>query len=121
MYMSIKITDEDLLIMCTQVEKHYATNSLNPEMLLEKLQLITTSNASPEKKVQWLVWWNSSSLTRAARKFPASPVSENTLKGWLDKACWYAGVSPMSMTALMFFALNFCESEIFLHLLLCLV
>ena len=64
--------------MGLQIEKHYANNSFKLEMLLHKLQLITTSSARLEKKAQWLVWWNGSSLSRAAQKISTLPVSENT-------------------------------------------
>lgn len=75
-----------------QIERHYARNSLEPDMQLDKLQAIATSIASPDSKVQWLMWWNSSEQTRAARKFP-SKTTKDILSNWLDKACWYAGVS----------------------------
>jgi hypothetical protein len=78
------------------VEKHYATNSLQPEMHVDELQLIATSTASNHMKVLWLVWWNSSTPTQVARKFLDAPVGEEKLSAWLGKACWYAGVSSIS-------------------------
>jgi hypothetical protein len=56
-----------------------ATNSLQPEMHVDKLQLIATSTANNHMKVSWLVWWNSSTPTRTARKFLDAPVAES---GW---------------------------------------
>jgi hypothetical protein len=79
-----------------QVEKHYATNSLKPEMHVAKLQLIATSTASNHMKVSWLIWWNSFTPTRAAQKFLDAPFGEDKLSPWLGKAYWYAGVSSIS-------------------------
>jgi hypothetical protein len=62
-----------------QVEKHYATNSLQPEMHVGKLQLIATSTTSIHMKVSWLVWWNFSTPTRTAQKFLDAPVAEDKL------------------------------------------
>jgi hypothetical protein len=75
---------------------HYATNSLQLEMHVDKLQLIATSTANNHMKVSWLVWWNSSTPTRAARKFLDAPIGEEKLSPWLGKACWYARISSIS-------------------------
>ncbi len=61
-------------------------------MTLEKLQLIATAAVEPEYKVRWLKWWNSGSFNREAIRFPKSPASEDTLKPWLNKATFWAGV-----------------------------
>jgi hypothetical protein len=37
-------------------------------------------------KVQWLIWWNSSTPTRAAKKFLEAPVGIDKLTNWLAKA-----------------------------------
>jgi hypothetical protein len=78
---------------CGEALCDYATNSLQLEMLIGKLQLIATSTASNHMKVTWLIWWNSSTPTRLARRFLEAPVGEERLTPWLGKACWYAGVS----------------------------
>jgi hypothetical protein len=69
-----------------QIETHYALQSLVPEMLLDKLQLIATSSTNAAMKVQWLIWWNSSTPTRAAKKFLEAPVGIDKLTNWLAKA-----------------------------------
>jgi hypothetical protein len=70
-------------------------------MHVGKLQLIATSIASNHMKVSWLVWWNSSTPTWAARKFLDAPIGEEKLSTWLGKACWYARVSPISFLWIM--------------------
>jgi hypothetical protein len=72
-----------------QIETHYALQSLVPEMLLDKLQLIATSSTNAAMKVQWLIWWNSSTSIWVARKFLEALVGEDKLTLWLAKACWY--------------------------------
>jgi hypothetical protein len=79
------------------VEKHYATNSLQPKMHVGKLQLIATSTASNHMKVSWLVWWNSSTPAWAARKFLDASVGEERLSAWLGKACWSVEISSISL------------------------
>jgi hypothetical protein len=84
-------------------------------MHVGKLQLIATSTASNHMKVSWLVWWNSSTPTRVARKFLDAPVAEDKLSVWLRKACWYAGVSSISHLWIMV-QFSFIESlTIFLN------
>lgn len=80
-----------MFIVFGQIERHWSLYA-TPELTLEKLQLIATSNASPSYKVKWLKWMNSSGPTREARRFPARPVNEEKLTYFLAKACWYAGV-----------------------------
>ncbi len=71
-------------------------------MTLEKLQLIATAAVEPEYKVRWLKWWNSGSFNREAIRFPKSPASEDTLKPWLNKAAFWAGVCLLSLSFLTF-------------------
>ena len=80
-----------LRLMFVQVERHYSKYVV-PELSLEKLQIITTSVASPSHKVKWLKWMNTSDETRKARRFPARPVNEDKVQSFLGKACFYAGV-----------------------------
>jgi len=54
--------------------------------------MIATCNVNSEKKMKWLKWWNSSTQTWEARRFPLNPVGENELKLFLAKACWYSEV-----------------------------
>jgi hypothetical protein len=74
------------------MERHYANNSISPELNLEKLQLIATSRASPIFKIKWLQYTNASAATREARRVPAKPVTEEKLSIFLAKACWWDGV-----------------------------
>jgi hypothetical protein len=63
-----------------------------PELTLEKLQLIATSNVAPIHKVKWIKLFNSSVATREASRFPAKPANEEKLGNFLVRACWWAGV-----------------------------
>ena len=84
-------------------------------MHVGKLQLIATSTASNHMKISWLVWWNSSTPTRAARKFLDAPIAKDKLLVWLKKACGYAGVSSISHLWIMV-QFSFIESlTIFLN------
>ncbi len=69
-------------------------------MTLEKLQLIATAAVEPEYKVRWLKWWNSGNFNREAIRFPKSPASEDTLKPWLNKAAFWAGVGQSFISTL---------------------
>lgn len=80
-----------------QVDKYYATNSLQPEVHMGKLQLTVTSTSNNHMKVSWLVWWNSSTPTRAIQKFLDVLVGEEKLSTWLKKAYWYVGISLISL------------------------
>ena len=66
-----------------------------PEMTLEKLQMVATCNMPGAHKAKILKWWNSSTPSREARKFPVKPVSENLLPLFLVKCAWYAGVREL--------------------------
>jgi uncharacterized membrane protein YhdT len=83
------------------VEKYYATNLLQLEMHVGKLQLITISSTNNHMKVSWLIWWNSSTPTQATPKLLNARVGEEKLSAWLEKACWYAGVSSISLLWIM--------------------
>src|SRR5450759_3787772 len=75
-----------------QITKHWSHN-LKAEMNLDKLQLIATAAVSSSAKVQWLMWWNSSTLTREALRFPKNPFSDKEFESWLNKASFWSGVS----------------------------
>ena len=79
-------------------------------MTLEKLQLIATAAVEPEYKVRWLKWWNSGSFNREAIRFPKSPASEDTLKPWLNKAAFWAGVCLLSLS-LFTFQPSYCANS----------
>ena len=66
-----------------------------PEMTLEKLQMVATCNMLGVQKTKILKWWNSSTPSRQAKKFPHKPVSENLLPLFLAKYVWYAGVREL--------------------------
>ena len=90
-----------IVFLCyAQIERHWTLFSV-PELTLEKLQLIATSNASPSYKVKWLKWMNSSRASHEARRFPPRLVNEDKLSTFLAKACWYVGVRPNSNLSLL--------------------
>ena len=62
-------------------------------MTLDKLQLIATVVVPASFKVQWLSWWNSSTLSKKALHFLAKPISDKELEVWLSKASFYARVT----------------------------
>ena len=93
-----------------QITRHYsAHHSQKIEMTLEKLQLIATAAVEPEYKVRWLKWWNSGRFNREAIRFPKSPASEDTLKPWLNKAVFWAGVRLYSLSILTFQLFLLCQ------------
>ena len=74
-----------------------------PEMTLEKLQMVATCNMPSAQKTKILKWWNSSTPSREARKFPQKPVSENLLPLFLRLVhVWYTfgkgTISSLHMT-----------------------
>ena len=79
-----------------QVEKHWVWNEV-PEMTLEKLQMIPTSNMLVAHKIKVLRWWNSSNILRESLKFPAPLVLEDKLSPFLHKIFWWAGVRSLHL------------------------
>ena len=75
-----------------QIESHWSKN-LEPEMTLDKLQVIANSNTSSQYKVRWLKWWNASKHFRAAKKFPSRPFNINALNAFLHRAVWWSEVN----------------------------
>jgi hypothetical protein len=61
-------------------------------MNLDKLQLVATAAVSSAMKIQWLTWWNSSTLRREALRFPKNPFLDKEFEAWLNKASFWAGV-----------------------------
>ncbi len=79
--------------MDMQIVEHYSAHvAAKVEMTLEKLQLVTTAAVEPKYKIRWLKWWNSPSFVRSDLRFPKSPAGEDTLKKWLDRASFWAGI-----------------------------
>ena len=74
-----------------QINSHY-NSSLKPEMTIEKLQKIATSQVEGVHKAKWLRWWNSSSMRRAAYRFLPPNFKEANLDFWLNKAMFWAQV-----------------------------
>jgi hypothetical protein len=87
---------ELFIIEHVQIERHWSLYAV-PELTLEKLQMIATSNVTASYKVKWLKWLNASGPSREARRFPPRPVNEEKLFTFLTKACWYAGVSKYTL------------------------
>ena len=88
-----ELFDSNILLFCLQIARHYTLNSINPELNLEKLQMIATAKASAASKIKWLEYFNSSLSTREARKLPPKPSNEDKLQAFLGKACFWEGVS----------------------------
>ena len=61
-------------------------------MTIEKLQKIATSQVDKVYKAKWLRWWNSSTMRRAAYRFPSPNFREADLDFWLNKATFWAQV-----------------------------
>jgi hypothetical protein len=88
---------KDLFVfMDFQITRHWSMN-LKPEMTLDKLQFIATAVVSSNFKVHWLTWWNSSVHTRSALHFPATPFSDKDFESWLNRAAFWAEVSPFAL------------------------
>ena len=79
--------------MDIQIVEHYSAHvAAKVEMTLEKLQMVATAAVEPKYKVRWLKWWNSPSFVRSDLRFPKSPAGEDTLKKWMDRAAFWAGL-----------------------------
>ena len=81
-----------MIVSLFQITKHYSNNE-KPEMTLEKLQLLATAMAAPHFKVRWLEHWNSGVHSRQAVHFPSKGFPDKEFEAWLNKACFWAGVS----------------------------
>ncbi len=80
-----------------QIVEHYSAHvAAKVEMTLEKLQMVATAAVEPKYKVRWLKWWNSPSFFRSDLRFPKSPAGEDTLKKWMDRAAFWAGIEEMA-------------------------
>lgn len=95
---------------CLQINSHYSSSS-KPEMTIEKLQKIATAHVEAEYKAKWLRWWNSSSMRRAAYRFPSPNFKEADLDFWLNKATFWAQVV---LNLILFILIIICSSDMFL-------
>jgi hypothetical protein len=66
-------------------------------MTLDKLQHLASTIVLPVYKSQWLSWWNSSDMNRAALRFPVPVATEEKLKNWLPKATFWAEVNVYAL------------------------
>ena len=57
--------------------------------------MVATCNIMADHKIKFLKWWNSSTPSRDARRFPPRPVSETLLGPFLNRCVWYAKVSDL--------------------------
>jgi len=87
-------------------------------MTLEKLQLIATAVAAPYFKVRWLENWNSGVHSHQAVHFPPKGFSDKDLESWLNKACFWAGVSSFGAIFIHFIRCLCCVSVELLLLIL---
>lgn len=71
-----------------QIISHYNSSS-NPEITIEKLQKLATTQVEPEFKAKWLCWWNSRSMRRAAYRFLPPDFKEADFNFWLNKATFW--------------------------------
>jgi hypothetical protein len=82
-----------VLPLDVQIVEHYSAHvAAKVEMTLEKLQMLATAAVESKYKVRWLKWWNSPSFVRSDLRFPKSPAGEDTLKKWMDRAAFWAGI-----------------------------
>ena len=80
-----------LAFLFVQINRHFSENA-KPEMTIEKLQKIATSQVEPKYKARWLRWWNSSSSGRQSYRFPLAGAGEFIWDTWLNKATFWAEV-----------------------------
>ena len=66
-------------------------------MTLEKLQMVATCNTTVDHKIKFLKWWNSSTPSCDARRFPPRLVLETLLGPFLNRCVWYIWVSNPSL------------------------
>ena len=66
-------------------------------MTLEKLQMVAMWNTTADHKIKFLKWWNSSTPSRDARRFPPRSVSKTLLGPFLNRCVWYTMVSDPSL------------------------
>ena len=81
-------------------------------MTLEKLQMVAMCNTTPDHKINFLKWWNSSTPSRDARRFLPRPVSENLLGPFLNRCVWYAGVSNVPLMYFRFEVIGICSYKV---------
>jgi hypothetical protein len=75
-----------------EIEAYYEKFD-EPEMLQEKLYMLTTSAMPPRMMVKWLQRWNSSAAIRDAHRFPKVNFADSKFPEWLNRATWWAQVS----------------------------
>ena len=78
-------------VVC-QTNCHFSI-TVTPDMTIEKLQKVATSQVDAEYKAKWLHWWNSSTNVHLGNKFPSEiPLKSTTFEPWLNKASFWAQV-----------------------------
>ena len=75
-----------------EVKNHYEKFD-EPEMLQEKLYMLSTSAMPPKMMVKWLQRWNSSAAIRDAHHFQKTAFADSKFPEWLNRATWWAQVS----------------------------
>lgn len=80
------------LHFCPQINRHYSLFA-TPDMTLERLHKIATSNVQPHFKTKYLQWWNSSDTVRKSVRFPLDrPMKDKVLETWLHYASLWSQV-----------------------------
>ena len=77
-----------------EIKSHYEKFD-EPEMLQEKLYMLSTSAMPPKMMVKWLSRWNSSAAIRDAHRFPNTAFADSKFPDWLNRATWWAQVSML--------------------------
>ena len=74
-----------------EVKAHYEKFD-EPEMLQEKLYVLSTSAMPSRMMVKWLQRWNSFAAIRDAHRFPKTAFADSKFPEWLNRATWWAHV-----------------------------
>ena len=80
------------LAFLEEVKAHYEQFD-EPEMLHEKLYMLTTSAMPSYMMVKWLERWNSSAAILDAHRFSKTSFVNSKFPEWLNRATWWARVS----------------------------
>lgn len=86
-----------------------------PDLTIERLHKIATTNVDRAVKAKWLHWWNASNAVRKSVKFPEDrPMKDRVLDAWLHTASLWAQVSRDQVELLIIvLGVNFINSNIY--------
>jgi len=69
----------------TRIQIHHDMN-FNPEMFINKLQMLASTAVSNKHKFSWFIQWNESNVLKEANKIPKQGFSNTTVDQLLHKA-----------------------------------